>query len=108
PASGADERHATLARIADRVERAVHAAIRTRRRDPESVEPGEPRARITADRVGRNPLDADPEIRARLVPEPMRDVPAVAAADDSDPRARCHRPQAISFSARTPMRRILR
>jgi hypothetical protein len=92
PASRADERHATLARISDGGERAVHAAIRTCRRNPESVELGEAHGRFANDRVRGNPLEGEAEVRARLVRELVRDVPGVEVADDPDQRAHRHRP----------------
>src|SRR5438132_13183511 len=57
-ASGADEGDAALARVADRRERAVHAAVRARRRDPEAAVPGQPRLGLVLDRVRRHPLEA--------------------------------------------------
>jgi hypothetical protein len=92
PASRADERHATLAGISNGGERAIHAAIRTCRRNPESVELGEAHCCVANDRIRRNPLETDSEVRARLIREPMRAVPGVEVADDPDPRARRHRP----------------
>jgi hypothetical protein len=92
PSSRADERHATLSRISDGGERAIHAAIRTCRRNPDPVELGEPRGRVANDRVRRNPLEADSEVRARLIRELMRVVTGVEVADDTDPRAHRHRP----------------
>jgi hypothetical protein len=92
PSSRADERHATLSRISDGDERAIHAVIRTRRRNPDSVELGEPDGRFANDRVRRNPLEGKAKVHARLIRELMRDVTGVEVADDPDPRAHRHRP----------------
>src|SRR5947207_4630183 len=62
PSSRADERHATLSSISDGGERAIHAAIRTCRRNPDSVELGESHGRFASDRVRRNPLEAEAEV----------------------------------------------
>jgi hypothetical protein len=92
PSSRADERHATLSRISDGGERAFHAAIRTCRRNPDSVELGESHGCFANDRVRRNPLEGEAKVRARLIRELMRDVTGVEVADDTDPRAHRHRP----------------
>ena len=85
--SRADERHATLSRISDGDERAIHAAIRTCRRNPDPVELSEARFCFANDRVRRNPLEGEVEVRARLIRELMGDVTGVVVADDTDPRA---------------------
>jgi len=91
PSARADERHATLSRISDGGERAIHAAIRTCRRNPESVKLVEPHGCFANDRVRVNPPEAASDVRARLIRELMRDVPGVEVADDPDPRAHRHR-----------------
>ena len=92
PSSRADERHAPLSRISDGGERAIHAAIRTCRRNPDPVELGEAHGCCARNRVRRNPLEADSKVRARLIRELMGDVTGVEVADDTDPRACRHRP----------------
>ena len=92
PSSRADERHPTLSRISDGGERAIHAAIRTCRRNPDPVELGEPHGCFANDRVRRNPLEGEAKVRARLNRELMRDVTGVEVTDDTDPSAHRHRP----------------
>lgn len=96
--SGADERHATLARKADRGDGAVHAPIWTSRRDQETVETVQRGSRVRFDPIGRHLFVPEPGVLERAVGESMRRVGEVQIADDADQglaraggRRRCHR-----------------
>src|SRR5262245_46777950 len=82
--SGAEERHAALPRVPDGRERAFHAAIRARRRDPETVVRGEPRLGCVADRVSGHPLEGEPDMAERTVGEEMRWIFWIEVADDGN------------------------
>src|SRR5262245_11402621 len=82
-ASGADERHAPLARVADGRQRALHAPVRARGRDEEAVVLL-PRPRRLADSIGGAPLERDAEVLQRRVGEAVGDIAGIEVADDSD------------------------
>jgi hypothetical protein len=81
-ASGADEGHAALARVANRLERRVHVPVRARRSNPEAVVR---RKRFNCELVGRDPVRVDPGVRESAVGGRVRLVPGVVVADDRDP-----------------------
>jgi len=82
-ASGPDERHPALAREPDGRERALHAPIRTRRRNDEARVRGQallwPRG---AHLDGRNPLEVKADVSKRLVRGLVRVVPGVEVSDN--------------------------
>jgi hypothetical protein len=81
-ASGADEGHAALARVANRLERRVHVPVRARRSDPEPVVR---RKRFNRELVGRDPVRIDPGVLETTVGGRVRLVSGVVVADDRDP-----------------------
>ena len=78
-ASGADEGHAALARVANRLERRVHVPIRARRSDPETVVRNKD---FDCELIGRDPVRVDPRVREPAVGGRVRLVPGVVVADD--------------------------
>ena len=60
--SGRDQGHAAPSRIADGRERALHAAVRTPRRDPKTIVGAKLLLRLVSDHVRGNPFDAEPEM----------------------------------------------
>jgi hypothetical protein len=78
-ASGADEGHAALARVANRLERRVHVPVRARRSNPEAVVP---RKGFNCELVGRDPVRVDPRVRETAVGGRVRLVSGVVVADD--------------------------
>src|SRR6266849_9864841 len=90
--SGGHERPVPLAREADGAQRAVEAAIRTARRDPQSVARLERRlGALTAQRFGRQPADADRDaeraggVTERRVRRAVGTERGVEIAHDADP-----------------------
>jgi autoinducer 2-degrading protein len=84
PASRAHERDATLARVTDRSEGAIHVAVRARRRNQETAVRGELRSGIVADRLGWHPLEPEAYVGERVVREQMRGILRIEIADDRD------------------------
>jgi len=62
--SGADQRNAALARVANGREGAFHAAVRARRRDPHAVVRGQTLFPISG-RVGRHPREVERDVLER-------------------------------------------
>jgi hypothetical protein len=78
-ASGTDQGHAALARVADRLERRVHVPVRARRSDPETVVRSEG---FDRELIGRDPVRVDPRVRETAVGGRVRLVAGVVVADD--------------------------
>ena len=78
-ASGADEGHAALASVSNRLERRLHVPVRARRSDPEPVVRCE---RFDCELVGRDPVRVDPGMLETAVSGRVRLVSGVVVADD--------------------------
>src|SRR5262249_59358351 len=89
-ASGADERNAALARVADRLQGAGHAAIRTRRRDPHAVVTREARLGRGTNRLGADPFERQAEVTQRAIGHEMRGVLRLEVPDHPDDVAHGH------------------
>jgi hypothetical protein len=88
--SGPDEREATLARVTNRSERSIHAAVGAGGCDEKPGVPAEPRRHVVAHRVGGRPLDLQANMSEGLVRGDVCRVPGVEVAHYADESPRAH------------------
>ncbi len=84
--SGPDQRHATLARIADRIQGPLHATVGTSRGDPQPVKWRQALCWIAANAFRRYPRKAETNVSQSLICNSMRRIGWVEVADNADQR----------------------